>query len=245
MAGLGDERFFWGALGLSLVAHLGVAVLQSESAQNGPDLALEEQLAKPPMTVRIYEPAPVSPPRAIDQLQPVLASEAGTRTVSSPSPPEFERQQPDPELELPEPIEPPSLEPPPEPEIPEQPEPEKLEPLERVEPEPADPVQPIQSDGQAAVKGRAVPDAKRNRPPSYPRRARAARMEGTCELLVEVRKDGSVESAVVTVSSGHDLLDDSALKAVKKWRFKPATGTEGSAVPDQVTVPVTFRLKGR
>ncbi len=245
MAGSGDERFFWGALGLSLIAHVAVAALQNEAAPNGPDLALEEQLAQPPMTVRIYEPTPVPPPRAVELLEPVLASDAGTRTVSSPPPPEFEPPTAEPEPELPQPLEPPPMDPPPEPEPPEEPEPEKLEPLERVEPEPVDPVQPIQSDGQAVVKGRAVADAKRNRPPSYPRRARAARMEGTCELTVEVRKDGSVESAKVKVSSGHGLLDDAALKAVKKWRFKPATGADGSAVPDRLTVPVSFRLKGR
>jgi TonB family protein len=56
--------------------------------------------------------------------------------------------------------------------------------------------------------------------PVYPEMARAAEVEGTVQLLVLVNKEGRVENARVV--SGHPMLDDAALAAVRTWVFKPA-----------------------
>ncbi|MEZ6015294.1 MAG: energy transducer TonB [Planctomycetota bacterium] len=98
------------------------------------------------------------------------------------------------------------------------------------------------SEGEPGVVIRAAPAESVNRAPSYPRRARAARMEGTTEVEVTVGAAGKVEQAVVSKSSGHPLLDDEALRAVKRWRFTPAQDAAGAARADRVIVPITFRI---
>jgi protein TonB len=59
--------------------------------------------------------------------------------------------------------------------------------------------------------------------------------------MVEVLSDGSVRNVRVLESSGHAVLDRSALKAVQKWRFRPGT-RGGKPVTMNVKVPVVFRL---
>jgi protein TonB len=63
--------------------------------------------------------------------------------------------------------------------------------------------------------------------PAYPRQALRKRQEGTVVLLADVRADGTVEKARVESSSGFPLLDDAALDAVERWRFKPRVVSEG------------------
>jgi protein TonB len=47
---------------------------------------------------------------------------------------------------------------------------------------------------------------------------------------------------VVDRSSGHDMLDESAIEAVKKWRFIPAKRGE-TPVASSVIVPIIFTLR--
>jgi TonB family protein len=63
--------------------------------------------------------------------------------------------------------------------------------------------------------------------PVYPPMARQARISGDVELKVEIRKDGSVESAAVVV--GHPLLAQAALNSAKRSQF------ECRACEDEVT----------
>lgn len=81
-----------------------------------------------------------------------------------------------------------------------------------------------------------------NPPPAYPRLARRRGIEGTTLLKVHVMEDGSVGAVLVFQSSGYKILDESAMAAVKKWRFKPALD-RGRAVAMWVFVPVTFKLE--
>ena len=83
---------------------------------------------------------------------------------------------------------------------------------------------------------------KDNPKPPYPKAAFRAGAEGTVEIAVEVNPDGSVASAVVASSSGHDLLDKSALDTVRAWRFKSAR-KDGVLSKSVVRVPITFRLR--
>ena len=75
--------------------------------------------------------------------------------------------------------------------------------------------------------------------PDYPERARRARWEGTVEMELMILLDGGVESVRILSSSGHDLLDEAALNAVRRWRFSPRPGTGGAT---RHVVPVTFVL---
>jgi protein TonB len=87
----------------------------------------------------------------------------------------------------------------------------------------------------------ATPDYDRNPPPEYPRRARQLGFEGTVLLQVWVNSNGGVDHAKIAASSGYAMLDDSALRAVKGWRFTPAR-QGGQPVAALVQVPVRFTL---
>jgi TonB family protein len=54
-------------------------------------------------------------------------------------------------------------------------------------------------------------------PPVYPALARQARIQGDVEVTVNVRRDGSIESMVIT--SGHPMLAPSAIESAKKSQF--------------------------
>lgn len=71
--------------------------------------------------------------------------------------------------------------------------------------------------------------------------ARQLGWEGTVILRVEVLDSGRPGHIQLARSSGHDNLDEAALKAVRHWRFVPAS-QGGLAISDWVEVPVEYRL---
>ncbi|MHB8790752.1 MAG: energy transducer TonB [Desulfobulbaceae bacterium] len=97
-------------------------------------------------------------------------------------------------------------------------------------------------ESAAAALRQAVPLAADNRPPEYPALARKRGWEGRVLLAVEVAADGTAREVRVEAGSSHDLLDEAALRAVRKWRFQPGT-RDGEPVAMQVLVPVHFILK--
>lgn len=92
-------------------------------------------------------------------------------------------------------------------------------------------------------------DVKSSRPagsyqvkPWYPESARQEGIQGTTELKVLVRANGSVGQVLVAKSAGHFDLDRAAVEAVKTWRFAPARrGREAVAI--WVIIPVQFKLE--
>jgi protein TonB len=60
-------------------------------------------------------------------------------------------------------------------------------------------------------------------------------------LQVRVLADGTVASVAVAASSGHEVLDEAALEAVRAWHFVPAKQA-GRAVESTVNVPINFNL---
>jgi len=77
--------------------------------------------------------------------------------------------------------------------------------------------------------------------PVYPPLARQARIQGNVVLHAIIDKDGKV--AQLEVVSGHPLLVQAALDAVKQWRYKP-TQLNGDAVEVDTTITVTFTMGG-
>jgi periplasmic protein TonB len=75
--------------------------------------------------------------------------------------------------------------------------------------------------------------------PAYPPLARQTRISGTVRLHAIIGKDGSVES--LTLESGHPLLVQAALDAVKQWRYQP-TLLNGVPVEVDTTIDVIFTL---
>lgn len=79
--------------------------------------------------------------------------------------------------------------------------------------------------------------------PVYPEQARRQGWEGRVVLRLEVLTSGVAGSIDIARSSGYPLLDETAVQAVRGWRFVPARDTAtGLPIPCTTSVPVVFRL---
>jgi TonB family protein len=76
--------------------------------------------------------------------------------------------------------------------------------------------------------------------PLYPAAAKEAGVQGTVELEITVTKDG-VPAELRVLSSPSDDLSESALEAVRQWRYRP-TLLNGSPVEIVSTVVVNYTL---
>lgn len=81
-----------------------------------------------------------------------------------------------------------------------------------------------------------------NPPPDYPRRARRLGLEGEVLIRTRVLLNGESDQLTLERSSGYRLLDEAALEAVRKWRFRPARRGDEQIV-SWVEIPVRFRLE--
>lgn len=95
------------------------------------------------------------------------------------------------------------------------------------------------SPGEISV---AVPRYRENTHPAYPLIARIRGYEGMVILSAEIFTSGSVGALKIKESSGHAVLDKSALEAVKTWKFEPGRKI-GKPTTMWVDVPVKFMLK--
>ena len=75
--------------------------------------------------------------------------------------------------------------------------------------------------------------------PVYPPLAKQARIQGTVRLEAVISKTGTIEE--LKVISGHPLLVQSALEAVKQWRYQP-TFLNNEPVEVATTIDVNFTL---
>ena len=81
-----------------------------------------------------------------------------------------------------------------------------------------------------------------NPKPVYPQEAKQRGVQGEVTLRVEVLASGQVGQIEIRGSSGHEILDQSALATVKQWQFVPAKRGKES-IPLWVSVPITFRIE--
>jgi protein TonB len=77
--------------------------------------------------------------------------------------------------------------------------------------------------------------------PVYPAIAKTARVSGTVILQAVIGKDGTIQN--LHVVSGHPLLTQAALDAVKQWRYRPYI-LNGDPVEVDTQVEVHFTLAG-
>src|SRR6195256_4908383 len=75
--------------------------------------------------------------------------------------------------------------------------------------------------------------------PVYPPLARQTRISGTVRLHAIIGKDGMIQQ--LEVMNGHPLLQQSALDAVRQWRYQP-TLLNGEPVEVDTTIDVIFSL---
>ena len=76
--------------------------------------------------------------------------------------------------------------------------------------------------------------------PEYPPLAKVTRTQGVVLLDAVIDKEGSIQS--LRVISGHPLLNQAALDAVKQWKYRP-TLLNGEPVEVSTTITVTFTLQ--
>jgi TonB family protein len=87
----------------------------------------------------------------------------------------------------------------------------------------------------------AYPLYKENTPPVYPEMARARGYEGIVLVFAEILPDGRVGKIKIGKSSGYAILDQSAIRAVKPWKFEPAKKS-GNPFTAWVELPIKFIL---
>ena len=106
----------------------------------------------------------------------------------------------------------------------------------RLEPKTADktPPQPVKTWTQAVRDHLKKLD---NAGQFYPADAIARGLEGEVLVLIIIDEAGKVSAARVEQGSGHAILDDAALRAVRSLQSLPADA------PRQVVLPVRFRLR--
>lgn len=148
------------------------------------------------------------------------------------APPEPEPTPPPEEPEAPPPPPPPTSEPefkedqptpPPKPKQPQQ----KVQPI-------AKPAAPAGMMTASGAKANALFGPK----PDYPYEARAKKLTGSGVCVVTVDPGtGNVTSADMVQSTGSPILDNSAVSAFRRWRFKPGALSKAK-------IPVTFTLTG-
>ncbi len=77
-------------------------------------------------------------------------------------------------------------------------------------------------------------------PPVYPQMARMARVQGAVVLHVVIDATGAVSN--VRAVSGHPMLQQAAMDAVRQWRYRPFL-VNGITVEVETVVTVNFKLE--
>jgi TonB family protein len=74
---------------------------------------------------------------------------------------------------------------------------------------------------------------------AYPRELRADGIGGTVHVWFFITQNGTVQDYRIRTGSGHDALDDAALRVADVYRFSPALNRD-ERVPVWVSLPITF-----
>jgi TonB family protein len=77
--------------------------------------------------------------------------------------------------------------------------------------------------------------------PDYPEELREQGVQGTVTVRYTVDENGRVTDVSVSHSSGSDALDDAAVRAIRRFRYRPAQSS-GKPRAFQMTKRFVFRL---
>jgi periplasmic protein TonB len=242
-----EQRLAGAALGLSLAAHLAALGLVPDWRSSAPPAPSTIQVTllpapKPaPAPVTTAAPAPVPTLVAAPAPRPAVppkAAPAPTRPIvaarqdAAPSAPRVSQPTPDPASIAPE-ASPASAPTAPIPQATAQPSAATV-PNAPVDAAAADPAL-LARYGQALSELLA-------RQQHYPRLAAARGWEGDVVLKLVIARKGQLIGAQVVRSSGHAVLDESALALVAAAQPFPALAGQGSGDDLEVTVPVHYQL---
>jgi protein TonB len=76
----------------------------------------------------------------------------------------------------------------------------------------------------------------------YPSLLRDAGIGGTVRIFFFIDENGVVQHFEIDQSSGHQALDDAALRVARVYRFTAALNRD-KKVPVWVTFPITFQVR--
>jgi len=111
---------------------------------------------------------------------------------------------------------------------------------EKAPPAPTQDAEPPKASQRIRIGGKVMEkQLKRKVTPDYPREARDQRIQGAVRLHIVVSKEGKVLQAEIV--SGHPVLAEAAVDAVRKWEYKPVL-LNGQPVEVDSTVDVVFSL---
>ncbi len=187
----------------------------------------------------VWAPSPKTEELVLPTVQGILIPAPPAETVQAPSarqtPPPVEPPPPEPEKPKPKPKKKPKPKPAPKPEpLPEAPPSERAITQEETPPEedtaPPPPPPPVTSPtaeendslGAPVTPPREDAHQLNNPRPAYPALSRRLREQGTVLLEILILPDGTVGEVKIKESSGFKRLDDTAMKAVKQWKYTPA-----------------------
>ena len=83
-----------------------------------------------------------------------------------------------------------------------------------------------------------------NPSPEYPEMAIFLGYQGTAVIRIKISAQGVSKGVEILRSSGHKILDESAAKALKKWRFTPGKNDSDKPMTDSVIISVIYILYG-
>lgn len=181
------------------------------------------------------EPEPIVPPEPEPEPEPIVPPPPIPEPAPAPKPKPKPKPTPKPEVQKPvAKPQPPKPKPVP---VPTQAPPSGAPEGDKVTQAPVQgppPDQPIMVSSVEYVGRRPTPD--------YPTVSRRFREEGRVVVLVEINTSGVVDKASIDTSSGFPRLDESALTAARKARFKPLM-RNGVAYPAKAKLPFDFVMR--
>ncbi len=213
---------------ISVTGHTALAVKLARPSPSVARMAAQSvsiEIEPPP----IIEPPRPEPPRETPRLVATPRRIAAPRPRFAPPPPVERPPESEEPQEAPPPVETPA--PPPVESGPPGP------PTPALPPPPPPVVKP-----QPVVAAHEGANYLKNPRPPYPDVAMRRDWQGEVLLRVRVAPNGRVETVAVQRSSGHDVLDEAAISAVRDWSFVPSR-QGGVAIAGWVSVPVVFRLQ--
>lgn len=92
------------------------------------------------------------------------------------------------------------------------------------------------------IEADATANYAENPKPKYPSKAKSRGWQGEVLLRVQVSDEGFTDAVAIERSSGYEILDESAIDAIKQWRFTPARRGE-TPIASSVIMPIIFILQ--
>ena len=117
----------------------------------------------------------------------------------------------------------------------------KPTPKKAAVPTPSTPSKPVKPQlvGREGKDDRPLPRIKYNPPAAFPYEAARRGQFGVVHLSVQVGVNGAPLQIKIDVSSGHPILDATAVRMMRRWRFHPAI-KKGRPVASSCSVRVSF-----